>query len=151
MAMSSDDRRPAFVRGTGFLLSRLGSLASRSWAAFLAAHDLTQSQYAVLVVLNEQGPVGQQHLAQLVAVDARNIVQVLDSLAARELIHRQTDPADRRRRIITLAPSGIALAGTLGKAAGADRSDFLAALGESDRQHLNDLLQRLYDSHVRES
>jgi DNA-binding MarR family transcriptional regulator len=146
--MSSDDRRPAFERGTGFLLSRLGSLASRSWAAFLAAHDLTQSQYAVLVVLNEQGPVGQQRLAQLVAVDARNIVQVLDSLGARELIQRQTDPADRRRRIITLASGGIALAGTLSEAAGAGRNDFLAALGDRDRQHLNDLLQRLYDSHV---
>jgi DNA-binding MarR family transcriptional regulator len=151
MAMGSDDRRPAFERGTGFLLSRLGSLASRSWTAFLADHDLTQSQYAVLVVLNEQGPVGQQHLAHLVAVDARNIVQVLDSLAARKLIRRQTDPADRRRRIITLAPSGIALARALGQAAGADRSDFLAALGDRDRQHLNDLLQRLYDAHVRES
>jgi DNA-binding MarR family transcriptional regulator len=149
--MSSDDRRPGFERGTGFLLSRLGSLASRSWAAFLAAHDLTQSQYAVLVVLTEQGPVGQQHLAQLVAVDARNIVQVLDSLAARELIRRQIDPADHRRRIIALAPSGIALTGTLSEAAGADRNDFLAALGDRDRQHLNDLLQRLYDSHVCES
>jgi MarR family transcriptional regulator, lower aerobic nicotinate degradation pathway regulator len=149
--MSSGGRRPAFERGTGFLLSRLGSLASRSWVAFLAAHDLTQSQYAVLVALNEQGPVGQHHLAQLIAVDARNIVPVLDSLAARELIERQTDPADRRRRIVTLAPSGIALARTLSQAAGADRSDFLAALSERDRQHLNDLLQRLYDAHVRES
>lgn len=149
--MSSDDRRPAFERGTGFLLSRLGSLASRSWAAFLAGHQLTQSQYAVLVVLNEQAPVGQRHLAQLVAVDARNIVQVLDSLAARELIQRQSDPGDRRRRIITLAPSGRALADTLGEAAGARHSDFLAALGDRDRRHLNDLLRRLYDSHVRES
>ena len=84
-------------------------------------------------------------------MDARNIVQVLDSLAARELIQRQTDPADRRRRIITLAPGGIALAGTLSEAAGADRNDFLAALGDRDRQRLNDLLQRLYDSHVRGS
>jgi MarR family transcriptional regulator, lower aerobic nicotinate degradation pathway regulator len=87
------------------------------------------------------------HLAHLVAVDARNIVQVLDSLAARELIQRQTDPADRRRRIITLAPGGIALAGNLSEAARADRNDFLAA-GDGDRQHLNDLLQRLYDSRV---
>ena len=149
--MSSGGPRPAFERGTGFLLSRLGSMASRSWAAFLAAHDLTQNQYAVLVVLNEQGPVGQQHLAQLIAVDARNIVPVLDSLSARDLIRRQADPADGRRRIITLAPGGIALARILGRAAGADRSDFLAALSDSDRQHLNALLQRLYDSHVRDT
>jgi DNA-binding MarR family transcriptional regulator len=147
--MSSGGQRPAFERGTGFLLSRLGTLAARSWTAFLAAHDLTQNQYAVLVVLDEQGPVGQQHLAQLIAVDARNIVPVLDSLAARELIRRQADPADGRRRIITLAPGGVALARTLGRAAGAGRSDFLAALSDSDRQHLNALLQRLYDSHVR--
>src|SRR5690348_5415899 len=85
----SDEEGPTYERGTGFLLARLGSLAARSWAAFLTGHDLTQAQYTVLVTLREQGPVGQRRLAELIAVDARNIVLVLDSLAARGLVERR--------------------------------------------------------------
>jgi MarR family transcriptional regulator, lower aerobic nicotinate degradation pathway regulator len=146
-AMNGSDR-PAFERGTGFLLGRLGSLASRSWTTFLTARGLTQSQYSVLVVLKEQGPMGQQRLAHLVAVDARNIVLVLDTLAAKGLIKRQPDPADGRRRTVTLTADGTTLADTTAAAAASGQDDFLGALDDQDREQLNDLLQRLYDAHV---
>ncbi|WP_326821563.1 MarR family winged helix-turn-helix transcriptional regulator [Streptosporangium sp. NBC_01639] len=144
---SSEDR-PAFERGTGFLLARLGSLAARSWTAFLTAHELSQSQHSILVVLKDQGPIGQQHLAHLVAMDARNIVPVLDLLAAKELIKRQPDPADGRRRMITLTAHGKTLADTITAAAALGQDDFLSVLDDQDRRHLNDLLRRLYDAHV---
>ncbi|HXA61307.1 MAG TPA: MarR family winged helix-turn-helix transcriptional regulator [Streptosporangiaceae bacterium] len=145
--MNGSDR-PAFERGTGFLLGRLGSLASRSWTTFLTDHGLTQSQYSVLVVLKEQGPMGQQRLARLVAVDARNIVPVLDTLAAKGLIKRQPDPADGRRRTVTLTADGTTLADTIAAAAASGQDNFLGALDDQDREQLNDLLRRLYDAHV---
>ena len=147
-AMNESRGRPAFERGTGFLLGRLGSLASRSWTTFLTAHGLTQSQYSVLVVLKEQGPTGQQQLAHLVAMDARNTVPVLDALAAKGLIERQPDPADGRRRTIILTPDGTTLAETIAAEAASGQDDFLGALDDHDREHLNDLLQRLYNAHV---
>jgi DNA-binding MarR family transcriptional regulator len=147
-AMDGSGDRPAFERGTGFLLGRLGSLASRSWTTFLTAHGLTQSQYSVLVVLKEQGPMGQQQLARLVAVDARNTVPVLDTLAAKGLIKRQPDPADGRRRTIILTADGTTLADTIAAVAASGQDDFLGALDDHDREHLNDLLQRLYNAHV---
>ncbi|GII63785.1 hypothetical protein Skr01_38700 [Sphaerisporangium krabiense] len=150
MKGSSEDR-PAYERGTGFLLARLGSLAVRSWTAFLTAHELTQSQHSILVVLRDQGPIGQQRLAHLVAMDARNIVPVLDVLAAKDVIERRPDPADGRRRMITLTAHGRALADAITAEAALSQDDFLEPLDDQDRRRLNDLLRRLYDAHVHKS
>lgn len=138
----------AYERGTGFLLARLGSLTARSWTAFLAAHDLTQGQYAVLVMLDEHGPQGQRRLAGLVAVDARNIVAVLDSLARRGLVERRPDEADRRRRTVALTDRGKALVTAIADAAAEEQDGFLSALDPTERAQLNQLLRRLYASHV---
>ncbi|GAA0237335.1 hypothetical protein GCM10009527_037390 [Actinomadura nitritigenes] len=138
----------AYERGTGFLLARLGSLTARSWTAFLAAHDLTQGQYAVLVMLDEHGPQGQRRLAGLVAVDARNIVAVLDSLVRRGLVERRPDEADRRRRTVALTERGKALVTAIAGAAAEEQDGFLSALDPAERAQLNQLLRRLYASHV---
>lgn len=102
----------------------------------------------MLVVLKEQGPIGQQQLAQLVAVDARDIVPVLDALAAKGLIERQPDPADGRRRTVTLTSEGTTLADIIAAAATSSQDEFLGALDDQDRKHLNDLLRRLYEAHA---
>jgi DNA-binding MarR family transcriptional regulator len=146
--IGSGGPRPPYERGTGFLLARLGSLAARSWTAFLTAHDLTQSQYSVLVVLKDQGPLGQRRLAQLVAVDTRNIVPVLDQMAAKGLIRREADQADRRRRTVTLTADGDALAHAVAATAASGQDDFLGVLDNEERERLNDLLQRLYGAHA---
>lgn len=146
--MPADDDRPAYERGTGFLLARLGSLAARSWSAFLAGHGLTQSQYTVLTVLAERDALGQRRLAELVAVDARNLVPVLDALAARGLVARRPDPSDGRRRLVALTYQGTALVAALTADAAAGQDDFLSALAPEERRRLNDLLRRLYASHV---
>jgi len=44
--VSDASERPEFESGTGFLLTRLGSLAARSRHPFLADRGLTQVQYA---------------------------------------------------------------------------------------------------------
>lgn len=146
--MSGDSERPAYERGTGFLLARLGSLTARSWTAFLTEHRLTQAQYTVLVALKQHGPVGQRRLAERVAMDARNIVPVLNSLAAGCLIERRPEDTDRRRRTITLTGEGNALLATVADSAAAEQDRFLHALNATDRERLNHLLQRLYDSHI---
>jgi|SRR5664280_460198 DNA-binding MarR family transcriptional regulator len=137
---------PEFERGTGFLLARLGSLAARSWQAFLAERDLTQIQYATLMVVAERGSLGQLRLAQLAAVDARNLVAVLDGLAQRDLIVRETDTADRRRRNVRLTSTGVALIRELATESAAARDQFLETLTVRDRRQLNVLLQRLYEA-----
>lgn len=149
VAMTGGSNMPAFERGTGFLLARLGSLAARSWTSFLTGHGLTQGQYVVLVTIKEHGPQGQHRIAHLAAIDARNIVAVLDSLAAKGLIERRAHDTDRRRRIVALTDVGNALIDTISATAATEQDQFLHALTRSDREHLNHLLRRIYDSHVR--
>ncbi len=74
-----------------------------------------------------------------------------ERLAAKGLIKRQPDPADGRRRTIILTADGTALADTIAAEAASGQDDFLGALDDHDREHLNDLLQRLYNAHVHKS
>jgi DNA-binding MarR family transcriptional regulator len=148
--MSDDGDRPAFERGTGFLLARLGSLTARSWAAFLAGHELTQGQYVALATLKEQGPVGQRRLAELIAVDARNIVAVLDTLETGGLVERRAHTTDRRRRVVTLTDAGHAVVDAIAATAAAEQDRVLHALTHREREQLNRLLRKLYDSHIRQ-
>jgi MarR family transcriptional regulator, lower aerobic nicotinate degradation pathway regulator len=140
--------RPEFERGTGFLLARLGSLAARSWNAFLAECGLTQTQYTTLMLLAEHGSLGQLRLARLAAVDARNLVAVLDRLADRALIVRETDHQDRRRRNVRLTTSGTAVVHEMASDAARAGERFLGTLSTQQRQQLNALLQQLNHAHT---
>lgn len=141
--------RPAIERVTGFLLSRLGTLAERDWSALLAEHDLTPTQYVVLVVLSGHGTLGQGRLAQLAGVDDRNLVAVITALNRRKLVLRTVDPTDGRRRDLSLSPASEALMQALAAEAATSRDEFLSALSLDERQQLNTLLQRVYGAHTR--
>lgn len=140
--------RPAFERGTGFLLSRLGTLAERGWSALLSEHGITPTQYVVLVVLAGHRALGQGRLARLTGVDGRNLVAVLNVLQRRGLVVRTVDPTDARRRELRLTAAGDALLRALAASAETGRDEFLATLSPEERRRLNALLQRVYDAHT---
>jgi DNA-binding MarR family transcriptional regulator len=125
-------------------------MAERTWATVLTAHELTQAEYAVIVVLGEHGSVGQGRLAELVAVDGRNLVAVVAGLETRRLVERRADEADARRRVVRLSNRGRSVLDRIRRAARATQADFLSALSEKERDSLNASLQRLFDEHTRE-
>lgn len=94
--------RLSFQSGTGYLLGKVGAVARQRWTATLAQTGVSPNQFLVLMALAETGPVCQQFLAGVIGIDPRNIVPILDSLEARGLVSRETDQADRRRRLIEL-------------------------------------------------
>ncbi len=146
--MDSTDERPRFEQGTGFLLSRLGSLAERSWTALLARHGLTQAQYSALVVLGEAGTLGQGRLAELITVDPRNVVAIVDGLAALGLAERRPDPSDGRRRQVRLTTRGRSVSDAVARDARTVQDDFLGTLDEHERSELNRILLRLYNGQL---
>jgi DNA-binding MarR family transcriptional regulator len=141
-------RRPRYEQGTGFLLSRLGALAERSWSVLLARNGLTQAHYSALVVLGESGPLGQGRLAELIAVDPRNVVAVIDGLAELGLAERRPDPTDGRRRQVLLTSRGTKVSNAVASDATAAQDDFFGTLDDRERSDLNRILQRLYDNQV---
>lgn len=144
--MSAKNDRLSFETATGYLLARLGSLAERSWTGMLRRHNLTPSQHAVLLALRDRGPLGQQALGRLIAVDPRNVVPIIDGLADQQLIDRHVDSTDRRRRVISLTRTGQAAADDLAKSAMAIESEFLDGLNPADQAELNRLLLALHAS-----
>ena len=94
--------------------------AGRVWAAMRAlvegqptkqrlrdALDLGRGSGRVksLIWLTE-GPLSLSGLAEAVGVDAPYATLIVDSLEERGLVERQPDPADRRRKLVTLTPAG---------------------------------------------
>jgi len=53
-----------------------------------------------------EGPLSLSGLAEAVGVDAPYATLIVDSLEERGLVERQPDPADRRRKLVTLTPAG---------------------------------------------
>jgi DNA-binding MarR family transcriptional regulator len=106
----------------------------------LTERGLTPHQHGVLMALAERGPTGQQQLSEVIGIDPRNAVPVIDVLVEQALLVRDIDPADRRRRVLALTPSGQELVRDLTVTGGALERDFLRALDPGEQQQLHRML-----------
>jgi DNA-binding MarR family transcriptional regulator len=133
--------RLSFQSGTGYLLGKVGAVAKQRWTATLAQTGVSPNQFLVLMALAETGQVCQQFLAGVIGIDPRNIVPILDSVEARGLISRDTDPADRRRRLIELTPAGRRVVAELSALGEQSERELLAPVPEADRESLRRILR----------
>jgi len=136
----------SFQSGTGYLLGKVGAVARQRWTATLAQTGVSPNQFLVLMALAETGPVCQQFLAGVIGIDPRNIVPILDSLEARVLVSRETDPADRRRRVIELAPAGQHIVAELSALGEQTERELLAPVPPADRESLRGMLRTVLDA-----
>jgi DNA-binding MarR family transcriptional regulator len=135
--------RLAFQASTWYLLALAGARARHLWAEILAQRQLSPSQHKVLQALNDSGPLGQHQLAALIAIDPRNVVPLVDGLAERELLARTVDPADRRRRVLTLTARGRRVAREMASVATEIETDFLSPLTSTEQGALRRMLLSL--------
>ena len=96
-----------------------------------------------LKLLSEQGPVGQQGLAEALSLDPSNVVGLLNELEERELITRRRDPADRRRHIVELSKKGIDELALASSRLALIEETLFASLTAGERQTLHELLARV--------
>jgi DNA-binding MarR family transcriptional regulator len=135
----------AFQGGTWYLLAKAGLLARQRWAAMLAELKVSPNQYGALMALDECGPLGQHRLAELIGIDPRNAVPIIDSLAEQGLVGRKVDPADRRRRVLALTTKGRGVAGDLASVGAEIEGDLLSALAPAEQVSLRHMLLALLD------
>jgi DNA-binding MarR family transcriptional regulator len=142
-----EDDTPAlrFQDNTGYLLSRAGELCRQRWVAMLGRFDINPSQYKVLMCLTELGPLGQRRLAELIGIDPRNCVPIVESLVQRELLTREDDAADRRRRVLGLTKSGKRLARELTAVGDQIASDVLRPLTPTEQARLRTMLMTVLE------
>ena len=136
----------AFQRGNWYLLYKAGALARHRWSAMLAQLNVSPGQYGALMALGEAGRVGQHRLAELIGVDPRNAVPIIDALAGQGLVSREVDPSDRRRRVLQLTARGRAAAGNLASVAAEIETDLLRPLATDEQASLRRMLLALLDA-----
>jgi DNA-binding MarR family transcriptional regulator len=136
----------AFQRGNWYLLYKAGALARQRWSAMLAQLNVSPGQYGALMALGEAGRVGQHRLAELIGVDPRNAVPIIDALAEQGLVSRDVDPSDRRRRVLQLTATGRAVAGNLASVAAEIETDLLRPLAPDEQASLRRMLLAVLDA-----
>jgi DNA-binding MarR family transcriptional regulator len=127
------------------LLTRLAKqVYRRSNEELLGMH---LRQLMALSYLRDHDRAPQQELAEVLCMDANNVVLLLNELEDRGHVARRRDPDDRRRHLVELTPAGRRALGSAENAQESIEDEVLQALDEEERRVLWRLLTRaLYGS-----
>lgn len=126
----------------GFVLRQVVQRHAGIFAAGMDS-EITSTQWAALAKLHERGPLSQNLLGRMIAMDAATVKGVIDRLTARGLTATRPDPVDRRRHLVALTQGGEALVLRLLPRAIRITEDTLAPLDGAERVALAALLARL--------
>ena len=127
----------------GHLLRRAHQRHTAIFQSGLGDCRLTPLQLAALVKARDAGPVSQNELGRLVAMDPATSLGVIRRLCDRGLIERSADGSDRRRTVLRLTSAGEALLESVLPRARAISEATLAPLSVEERRTFIALLRRL--------
>ncbi|MDO5032276.1 MarR family winged helix-turn-helix transcriptional regulator [Corynebacterium sp.] len=126
----------ALLESPSFQLERLRRRTRDGVEAALATRQTTIREYWVLTCLVADQAASQTALSSTLAIDASDMVRLIDSLENRSWVKRERDPKDRRRQIVASTKKGVKahkeLAGLVAQAED-------AALDESTSKQLKHL------------
>lgn len=137
------DRSFCVEEQVAHLLRRAHQRACALFLSSVGADSLTPTQFFALARLSEQGPLSQNHLGRLAAMDPATVQGVVRRLCERGLVSRAPHPNDRRRTLLALTEEGETLiAGLLESAQRAD-ARLLGRLSADEQATLLALLRRI--------
>ncbi|MFH8336350.1 MarR family winged helix-turn-helix transcriptional regulator [Streptomyces sp. AM6-12] len=135
----------------GYWLRRLSDEVHGRFERELAEHDVTVSQWAVLISLYRGDATTTREVARYMGIDAGAVSRLVDRLAAKGLTTREPDPASRRTVRLTLTDAGRDLAPKLAKIADRNDAHFFAALEPDQRRQLESWIRHLVGEAPQES
>ena len=137
--------------GTGFLddylpylLRRADQTLSEAFYAVLTESGVARSEWRVLAVLEELGPLSVLDLTDAALSPQPTVTHAVRRLEARGLVTRTAGATDRRQRIVAITEEGAALTRRLIRAARRLETAALADLGGGE--DLVEPLRRLISS-----
>ena len=147
MRDASDDLEPpARLRTlTSWQASQLSKIGARMIARRMPLS--ARSDFAVLAVLEEYGPVSQADLGRRLGIDRNDINAIVTRLQAAGYINRQADPEDRRRNLVTINLSGTCYLEQIEHNAAEVQDELLSALDANERRQLHELLAKALEAH----
>lgn len=104
--MSNPELPPTLLASPSFQLERLRRRTRDEVEAALQDSGLTLRGYWVLACLVHAKAASQSALCELLAVDASDMVRLVDTLEHHKWAKRERDPKDRRRQIVAATKKG---------------------------------------------
>jgi len=146
--MAADDATPArLATKPSWLISQASMHAHRLLTDGLATSGSRGYHYRLLAALAEFGPASQAQLGRHTGMDRSDVVAALNDLAARGLVQRSPDRADRRRNVVSITRAGRAHLDLLEELLAGVQAELLAPLSPAERTELARLLTRVVDHH----
>lgn len=126
----------SLLESPSFQLERLRRRTRDEVESALSKQSTSLREYWVLACLVDRAAASQSTLSETLAIDASDMVRLIDSLEARGWAKRERDPKDRRRQIVSSTKKGAkAQAMLAGLVADAEN----IALDESSKKQLKHL------------
>ena len=125
----------------GFLLRRANQRHLSVFATVIP--EVTTTQFAAMARLAELGPLSQNQLGRVTAMDAATIKGVVGRLVTRRLVVTAPSAEDRRRLIVDLTPEGRALFAEIRDRGLEASRQTLAPLSAAERERFLALLRQL--------
>ncbi|MFJ6900702.1 MarR family winged helix-turn-helix transcriptional regulator [Streptomyces hokutonensis] len=125
--------------------SKVSTLGARLTAQHMPLS--ARAEFAVLAALEEYGALSQAEIGRRLGLDRNDVSGILNRLENGRRVHRQADPANRRRNVVTVTAAGRLHLEQLQQHADAVQAELLAGLDTAERRQLHSLLAKLLDSH----
>lgn len=138
-ALEMDDMEESL----GFRLRLAQNTLFREFSERFGALGLTQSLYAIMVLIQRNPGSRQMELGAALGIRQTNLVERIDTLVGRGLVLRAPDPADRRANTLHLTEAGESFMSEVRVVHDEMTQDFLNRLGARDHATLIELLKKL--------
>jgi MarR family 2-MHQ and catechol resistance regulon transcriptional repressor len=125
------------------VLARAHAAIAAHTEADVARHGLSIAEFGVLEVLYHKGPMLLGEVQRRILVSSGGITFLIDRLARKGLVERQTCETDRRARYAALTPAGDALIARIFPAHAARVAQAVAGLTPAEQRALTPVLKRL--------
>lgn len=139
------DELPLTSRSLPIALLRAREKVMGPIRALLADAGVTEQQWRVLRVLDEEGPQEPTHIAERACLLLPSLTRILQKLEQKDLIVRQMHPVDRRRHIVEISSQGIQVIQDNLAVSVAQAERIRMLLGPKKHELLLDLLNDLKD------
>ena len=133
---------PATARSLPIALIRAREAVMSPIRDMLAETGLTEQQWRVLRVLDENGPMAANKLASGAGLLLPSLTRITAAMTAKGLITRMQDQNDRRRQVIGITNKGRAIITDKSEQAANIIEGFRTKLGQDEYDKLLDLLSR---------
>ena len=105
--------------------------------------DLTKPEYAVMRAIAERPGIEQVDLTEAAVCTKATLAEMLSRMEKRELVRREHDPADKRRRFVYLTAQGEALLASATPLGDSVDDEFLGRLSEEEREQFTRLVRKM--------